>query len=322
MLEIAIVAVSDAYISSAGALEDAITLIRERRSRVLPDAPVETEIRLRRVSCEGGDNGNLASFGIDGETGQFAFIWVPSFRIGSPEHAAARIRDLAPLGRWLVSQWQAGAVIGASGAATLLLLEHKLLKVQKIPVSTALFPLLKALYPRIGKDDRHPILEQHNICVSSGFGHDIELVARVLDRLASPASSAWYRSVAGIERAGLPDLAEDPLISAAQLRIEQQFATGLSMSALAADLATSHPTLIRRFKAALGVTPIHYLQDQRLAAAKRLLCNTNRPIGSIARLVGFSDPRSFRELFQSKVGVSAREFRRGQARAGKDHIGD
>ena len=325
MRKLAIIALPEAYLVSFGAVEDAVRLIDERRTRVMPEAAADTEMRLHLVSP--GDNpftaGSLSARPepVDAVADQMDFIWLPGFRIGAPEAAAQRIASLASLGQWLQRQAAGGAIIGGSGASALLLIAWRLLTAARVPMSTAMLPLFQALYPRIGRDERQTILQQGNIYVSAGFGHDIELVAMVLERLASPASSAWYRAVAGIERAGLPDLAEDPLVSAAQLRIEQQFATRLSISGLAADLATTHATLIRRFDRALGMTPGEYLRDQRLAAARRLLTQTNRPVGSIARLVGFTDLRSFRELFRSKVGMSASSYRRS-GKAANDHIGD
>jgi transcriptional regulator GlxA family with amidase domain len=81
-------------------------------------------------------------------------------------------------------------------------------------------------------------------------------------------------------------------------------------------------TLIRRFRKALGMTPGEYLRDQRLSAAKRLLVQTNRPISAIAQMVGFPDPRSFRELFRRGEGTSARACRRTAADPAIDHSCD
>ena len=327
MREVAIVDLPEAYRTSIGAIEDAVSLVEERRNRVLPDAPVETELRLRLAWSDGpvpdlATPCRAARLPIDGPYVQVDFVWLPGFRIGPLDRAAQRLKELAPVGEWLVRQSKGGAVIGASGAAVLLLLQHHLIETSRIPVSTALVPVLRALYPRVGRDERLPIMQQANIYLSRGFGHDIELAARVLEQLASPASGAWYRSVAGAERVGLPDLAEDPLVSDAQLRIEQSFSTRMSIGGLAAELATSHPTLIRRFRKSLGMTPAEYLSQQRLAAAKRLLAQTTRPIGTIAQMVGFADPRSFRELFRNKEGMSARAYRKGGSDPAKDHSCD
>lgn len=325
MRELAIVALPEAYLTSFGAVEDAVRLIEERRLRVMPEAGADMDLRLHLVSPDSSPfaAGSLMARPptVDAITVQMDFIWLPGFRIGPPEVAAKRIAGLSALRDWLIRQAAGGAIIGGSGASVLLLIAWRLLTAHRVPMSTAMLPLFQALYPRIGRDERQAILQQDNIFASAGFGHDIELVAMVLERLASPASSAWYRAVAGIERAGLPDLAEDPLVSAAQLRIEQQFAKPLSISGLAAELATTHATLIRRFDRALGMTPGEYLREQRLAAARRLLTQTNRPVGTIARMVGFTDLRSFRELFRRRVGMSASTYRRSAA-SSNNHICD
>ena len=197
MREIALVALSGAYLTSAGAVRDAVDLILDRQGRVLAEPAGRAEMRLRLLFPEGvPDDARLLPaepvLAVDGAYEQFDFIWIPGMRIGSPTMAAARIRGLSALGDWLRRQAHGGALIGASGASVLLLIEFGLLTATRIPVSGSMVPLLDALYPRIGRQENQSILQQGNIYVSSGFGHDIELVARVLERIASPAASALW----------------------------------------------------------------------------------------------------------------------------------
>jgi transcriptional regulator GlxA family with amidase domain len=67
----------------------------------------------------------------------------------------------------------------------------------------------------------------------------------------------------------------------------------------------------RMFKLAFGRTPMRYLQETRLAAARRLLGQTGDDIIAIGLAVGFESPGSFSWLFRKRFGVSPRAFRQG-----------
>ena len=69
-------------------------------------------------------------------------------------------------------------------------------------------------------------------------------------------------------------------------------------------------TLIRHFKAALGLPPNHYIQALRIEAAQKRLQETQQSIDLIIQEVGYSDPSSFRRLFRRKTGLTPLEYRR------------
>ena len=65
--------------------------------------------------------------------------------------------------------------------------------------------------------------------------------------------------------------------------------------------ASSERTLMRRFRQALGDTPLRHLQQQRLFAARRLLETTTLDIGAIAQRVGYQDTGAFRKPFTREL---------------------
>jgi AraC-like DNA-binding protein len=83
----------------------------------------------------------------------------------------------------------------------------------------------------------------------------------------------------------------------------------LTVSA-AARVATLSPFHFQRmFKLAFGQTPMQFLQQTRLEAARRLLAHTADGITTICFAVGFESPGSFSWLFRKRFGVSPRGFR-------------
>jgi AraC-like DNA-binding protein len=81
----------------------------------------------------------------------------------------------------------------------------------------------------------------------------------------------------------------------------------LAMAANAAHLSPYH--FHRMFKSAFQQTPMQFLQECRLAAARRLLAATDQPVTLICFAVGFESPGSFSWLFRRRFGLSPRQFR-------------
>jgi AraC family transcriptional regulator len=65
----------------------------------------------------------------------------------------------------------------------------------------------------------------------------------------------------------------------------------------------------RMFKLAFGRTPMQFLQEARLEAARGMLVHTGDNITSVCMAVGFESLGSFSWLFRKRFGVSPRGFR-------------
>ncbi len=92
--------------------------------------------------------------------------------------------------------------------------------------------------------------------------------------------------------------------------IEWHATEAISISDIATYANISPFTLIRQFKAHVGLTPHNYIDDIRLRRAKQLLSRRHLSIGSVSRRVGFPDQRYFSRWFAKATGFSPRTFRR------------
>ena len=79
---------------------------------------------------------------------------------------------------------------------------------------------------------------------------------------------------------------------------------------VAARLGVSDRHLRRVFEAALGVSPLQYLQTRRLLAAKQLLTDTALPVTSVALASGFGSVRRFNAAFTQHYGLQPTALRR------------
>ena len=84
----------------------------------------------------------------------------------------------------------------------------------------------------------------------------------------------------------------------------------LSVEALATRAMMSPRTFARRFKAETGTTPYHWITNQRVLLAERLLEESDETIERIATRVGFSNATAFRHHFARLRGTSPQRYRR------------
>ncbi|MGB5076016.1 MAG: helix-turn-helix domain-containing protein [Sphingorhabdus sp.] len=102
----------------------------------------------------------------------------------------------------------------------------------------------------------------------------------------------------------------DPQILEAQEWISTQSASDMHFDELARRVGMSSRNFSRRFKEATGATPLSYLQNIRIAKAKRLLENTQMGIQNIAEAIGYADMIFFRNLFKRNTGMSPTDYRK------------
>ncbi|MFP5443252.1 MAG: DNA-3-methyladenine glycosylase 2 family protein [Betaproteobacteria bacterium] len=91
---------------------------------------------------------------------------------------------------------------------------------------------------------------------------------------------------------------------------------GAVVAQLAARLGVSDRHLRRIFEAALGVSPLQYLQTRRLLTAKQLLTDTPMPVTQVALASGFASVRRFNAAFSGHYGLNPTQLRRSGTTAG------
>ncbi len=84
----------------------------------------------------------------------------------------------------------------------------------------------------------------------------------------------------------------------------------LSLKRFANDLFLNSSYLSALFKKEVGVTLTDYVNQSRIAYAKKLLRSTTLPIQDVAAKSGISDIHYFTRLFHRETGMSPREYRR------------
>lgn len=83
----------------------------------------------------------------------------------------------------------------------------------------------------------------------------------------------------------------------------------LSLESLCALFQISQTQFSLLFKREMGTSFLQYLLDQRIAAAQKLLRETNMKIYQIAEETGFGDASYFSYCFKQRCGLSPKEYR-------------
>ncbi len=102
----------------------------------------------------------------------------------------------------------------------------------------------------------------------------------------------------------------DPRIQSALRYLGNHLNEALSLDLLAAQASLSVSRFAHLFKEQLGVTPIRYLEQERLRRAADLLVVTSKPIAEISEEVGIPDPVYFTRLFKRHFKNTPRAFRK------------
>jgi len=312
--DLAVIAFDGVYLASVGLFLDLFDLMRRRvadQFRPRDDVGMQTRMRLlgqstRPVRVAGGRR--LAVDDCFGDDGSHLLIHVPDFEWPEGE-MGTRLREMRGTIGWLSRQHANGAHLSATGRGLYLLTEAGLIGNGPVPLSRAEATAFHLRYPRVRIDTTSAILDRNRITMARGLAHEMSMLMRLIARLLSSTMAGSLDEAMGREEGQKEGLSDDPLVAAAQIWLSEHAARGARIDALAGHLAVSQQTLIRHFRAKLGMTPRNYLRLLRVKSAQSQLRETRRPISQIATIVGYDDLKSFQDAFRTFSGMSASRYR-------------
>jgi len=167
--------------------------------------------------------------------------------------------------------------------------------------------------------DQKIMTEEDGIYTSGGAYAFLNLILHLIEKYAGRevavvASKAFSIDIdrdsqsAFIIFEGQKDHGDDKVIKA-QKYIEDHYQETIRVDDLADLFAISRRTLERRFKKATSNTVTEYVQRVKVEAAKKELETTRKNINEVMYDVGYSDTKSFRDLFRRITGLTPIEYR-------------
>lgn len=134
------------------------------------------------------------------------------------------------------------------------------------------------------------------------------LLDRLFDVLLTCVVRAWFRQPEA-QVPGWYSAESDPVVGKALRLLQEHPDHPWTIAGLAAETNLSRSALARRFTDRVGVAPMTYLREWRLARAADLLLDPDATLDAIARRVGYSDGSALSTVFKHARGVSPQRYR-------------
>jgi AraC-like DNA-binding protein len=157
--------------------------------------------------------------------------------------------------------------------------------------------------------DRHPELRslvgllEHD--VSEALPGNWVTRSALVDLVLVHVLRQWWDDVGEAGRPAVTDVA----IAAALREMHGLLRHRWTVQQLARAAGMSRTAFSRRFTALVGEPPMTYLTQRRLAHGACLLRQTEYPLATIARLVGYSTEFAFANAFRREYGLAPGRFR-------------
>lgn len=177
----------------------------------------------------------------------------------------------------------------------------------------------KKMFPEVKLQSEKVITDEDGIYTSGGASLAYNLILYLMEKFAGREVSIWVSKLFNINLdtdSQAPFIIfqsqkthSDERISEVQEFMEKHFAEEITIKDLAEKFAFSNRNFIRRFQAAIGNTPIQYLQRIRIEAAKRLLETTEKSVSLVVFESGYRDLKTFRDIFKKLTGMTPKIYR-------------
>ena len=115
---------------------------------------------------------------------------------------------------------------------------------------------------------------------------------------------------ADLNTTGLLAGLRDPQLAAALRGIHTNAAHPWTVVTLAREAGMSRSSFAERFARVIGMTPLNYLLQWRIAVAKNLLAREQMSVGETALAVGYQSASAFSTAFSRETGRSPKDFSR------------
>ena len=228
--------------------------------------------------------------------------------------------DPEPLLEALRAAYDRGARVASICTGAFTLAAAGLLDGRRATTHWAYAADLAASYPDVDVDPNVLYVEDGRVFTSAGTAAGIDLCLHLVrcDFGTDIANAVARRMVVPPHRDGgqaqyvatpVPRPDADtlgPLLDWALAHLDEP----LTLPDLAHQANTSVRTLVRRFQAATGTTPLQWLLTQRVRRAQHLLESSDEPVERVASMAGFGTAANLRQHFSRVVGVPPNTYRR------------
>ncbi|MFM1725980.1 helix-turn-helix domain-containing protein [Rhodococcus sp. PAM 2766] len=251
---------------------------------------------------------------------RFDRVIVPGFELVPSEDVAARLHSLQRETTFLRVSADRGTRVASVCVGAFLLGEAGLLDGRRATTSWLFASRLGRRYPRATVCPEALIVTDGTVTTTAAFSAALDLAtALVREHLGDDIARATARItlVAENRTSQAPYIVDSmlpsvrgPFADEVAAWLVEHLAEPYDLGRLADAFHVSTRTLLRRFRAETGESPLEFLRRARVRAARNLLETTDLPLARVIERVGYRDAGTFRRLFVEQVGMNPADYRR------------
>jgi transcriptional regulator GlxA family with amidase domain len=250
-----------------------------------------------------------------GEVENTDLIIIPAIH-NDQQEGIERNWDFIP---WMVDHYKNGAELASFCIGAYLLAASGLLEGKKCSTHWAHAADFRRMFPAVDLLDDRIMTAEDGIYTSGGAYSYLNLLLYLIEKNAGreAAITASKMFMIDIDKDSQSPFIifegqkehGDRLVRKVQQKIEDNFRDKMTVKELADEIALSRRSLERRFKKATSNTVAEYIQRVKVEAAKKMFESTRKNVNEVMYEVGYSDTKSFRNLFKRITGITPVEYR-------------
>lgn len=229
------------------------------------------------------------------------------------------IKGNAALIPWIKEQYKTGAEIATMCSGAFLLAATGLLEGKSCSTHWNVVANFRRLFPNVHVQPDKLITADKGIYTNGGAYSFLNLILFLVEKYFDRSTAIYCAKIFQIDMDRTSQSPffifqtqknhGDEMVCQAQTYIEENLTGKISFEKLASTLATSRRNFDRRFIKATGNTPMEYLQRVKVEVAKKTLEKGRKSIFEVMNEVGYSDAKSFREVFKKITGLSPLDYK-------------
>ncbi|SDS89540.1 Transcriptional regulator GlxA family, contains an amidase domain and an AraC-type DNA-binding HTH domain [Mucilaginibacter mallensis] len=243
-------------------------------------------------------------------------VLIPAFNTDNIQQAIYENHEFLP---WIINQYKTGAEIATFCTGAFLLGATGLLNGKVATTHVDACNGFASAFPAIKLKADKTVTEDGRLYTSGGATSTFHLLLHLIQKYCGADKAVRTAKFFAIDmdRDSQSYFStfqpfhnhHDELVASAQQKIESNYGDSCTIEEIIKDIPASRRNIVRRFKQVTGITPIEYLQHTRIAAAKKLLEQTDKQMTEVIYTSGYNDPKAFRKIFRKSVGMTPTEYR-------------
>lgn len=220
---------------------------------------------------------------------------------------------------WIIEQYNAGAEVVSLCLGAFILGSTGLLNGKDCVTHWQATHQFQQLFPKARLMPDKLLTDEDRIYTGGGAFSSANLILYIIEKHIGREASVFCSKIFQIDMGrnsqspfiiftGQKDHADED-IKTLQEHLENNYQKKISVDQLSQNYGIGRRSLERRFKKATGNTVIEYFQRVKVEAAKRELEKGYKTISEVMFDVGYSDHKSFRNVFRKYSGMSPTNYK-------------